>query len=167
MSARQIFNEETLISFLREKNPLGMRILVDNYSASLKSIIYSIVKNTEHSEDILQEVFIKVWKKFDQYNSEKGALFTWLAVIARNESISFLRSQKIQISDGPAVPDENIPENFSVDLELLPEVEKNILKLHYFEGYTQKEISSILSIPEGTVKTKTRYAYNRLRKFMS
>ncbi|MCP5893875.1 sigma-70 family RNA polymerase sigma factor, partial [Klebsiella pneumoniae] len=68
-------------------------LLYDMYSKSLYGIIFNLLKDKEESEDVLQEVFVKIWKNIDSYNDSKGRFFTWILNIARNSSIDRLRSK--------------------------------------------------------------------------
>ena len=174
------YTEEELVALLRSKDQQAFSYLYDHYSAALNGVICRMVDETQLSEDILQEAFIKIWNNFDHYDSTKGRLFTWMINITRNLTIDTLRSkgykQSRQISrDENSVSsyqDKNsTPERFdSIGLRkhvgnLKPE-QKSIIDLAYFSGYTQEEISKETGIPLGTVKTRMRSAILELRKML-
>jgi len=85
--------QEELIKELLKKDDKSFTLLYDNYSKSLFGVIYNLIRNTEEAEDVLQEVFVKIWKNIDSYNESKGRLYTWMLNIARNTSIDKLRSK--------------------------------------------------------------------------
>ena len=79
---------------LRNHNPKGLEILYNNYSSALYGIIHRIIKDDVIAEDVLQEIFIKIWNNINQYDKEKGRLFTWLIYICRNVTIDKLHSKE-------------------------------------------------------------------------
>ena len=90
--ASRNYNEFELIIALRNKNEQAFSYLYDNYAANLNNIILRRVNNRELSEDILQEVFIKIWNNFNNYDQSKGKLFTWMVSITKNMVIDFLHN---------------------------------------------------------------------------
>lgn len=85
--------QEELLPLLLRKEERAFTILYDMYSKSLFSIISNLIKDREEAEDVLQEVFVKIWKNIDTYNQSKGRLYTWMLNITRNTSIDKLRSK--------------------------------------------------------------------------
>lgn len=139
-----------------------------------------MVDDTQLSEDILQEAFIRIWNNFKQYDAGKGRLFTWMVNITRNLTIDTLRSkgykkqQKISQNESSVTNyhnKDNVARFDGIGLNkqlasLKPEY-KNLIDLAYFAGYTQEEISKEMGIPLGTVKTRMRSAIMELRKMMT
>ncbi len=168
--------EQNIIDYLKNQSEKGIELLYDHYSNALYGIIYKVVCKEEIANDLLQEVFIKIWSKFNSFDSEKGKLFTWMANIARNRSIDYLRSKgakyKIQnLDSNVSSVDNKSSTSINVDtIGVKEEVKKlkvehqEIIELMYFGGYTQKEVSEELDIPIGTVKTRSRLALIELRK---
>ena len=169
---------DKLILELKQKNEVAFSQIYDMYSENIFGIINTIVKDAEVAEEVLQDVFIKVWDKSDSYSNEKGRFFTWLLNISRNAAIDKVRSKayknKQKNSDF---------ENFSffikddMDLDSISDgygirkfVEKlkpvciKLIDLLFFKGYTQKEASETLDIPLGTVKSRNRSCLNSLRE---
>ena len=177
---RTIIPEEELVASLKSGDQQAMAILYDNYSAALLGVINRIVDDREAAEDILQEVFVKIWKNISSYDRSKGKLFTWLINIARNASIDSTRvkdyniKSKIQSIDN-SVRSINRQYNVSTHVDhiglrnivekLKPEYRVLVDKL-YFEGYTQEEAAEELDIPLGTIKTRIRAAISQLRELM-
>ena len=143
-------------------------------------IITRIVKNEDVAEEVLQDVFLKIWDKIDSYDSTKGKLFTWMLNIARNQAIDKTRSK--EISKGRKTDDiDNLVGRIDkadygeqkVDsigltevLVKLPEDQRFVIEKLYLEGYTQSEVAEEFNIPLGTVKTRTRMAMIELRTIL-
>jgi RNA polymerase sigma-70 factor (ECF subfamily) len=85
--------QEELIPLILKKDERAFTIMYDMYSKSLFSVISTLVKDTEDAEDLLQEVFVKIWKNIDSYNHSKGRFYTWILNISRNSAIDKLRSK--------------------------------------------------------------------------
>ena len=81
---------------LKQRQETAFSYLYDHYSGSLYAVILNIVPDRELANDLLQEVFIKIWKQIDSYDQTKGRLFTWMLNIARNASIDVVRSKNYQ-----------------------------------------------------------------------
>lgn len=137
-----------------------------------------IVKKEEFAEEILQDTFIKVWKKIEDYDASKGRFFTWMLNIARNMAIDKLRSKEFKavsktddISSFVDIGDSEYAEKHNMDhigvkdvLKKLSEEHQFLIQKMYFEGYSQSEIAEEFDIPLGTVKTRVRSAMSKLRE---
>jgi RNA polymerase sigma-70 factor (ECF subfamily) len=175
------YTEQELVLALKERNNQAFSFLYDHYAGALYSIIKQIVTdNPELANDILQEVFINIWRKIDTYDQTKGRLFTWMLNIARNASIDMLRSKGYQNSQ----KNQELPDNVykgaanqailqNVDsiglkkmLEKLRPESRVLVELAYFKGFTHEEIAEIAAIPLGTVKTRIRNALLQLREYL-
>ena len=172
--------QEILLKELLKKDDKSFTLLYDNYSKSLFGVIYNLIRNTEEAEDVLQEVFVKIWKNIDSYNESKGRLYTWMLNIARNTTIDKLRSKNFNNSQKNLSSDNfvHILEDSSratsrIDaigikefiMKLKPKCVQ-IIDLLFFKGYTQQEASDELEMPLGTVKTNNRNCMNELRKMI-
>lgn len=154
-----------------------MEILYDNYSSALFGVIHRIVGKEDTAEELLQEAFLKIWNNFAQYDATKGRLFTWMVNIGRNLAIDKVRSKDFinqsknqNIENAVFIPDPKLA--YDPDLigirEIVRKLEpeyRQIIDLLFFEGYSQSEVAEKLSIPLGTVKTRSRAAITRLRNF--
>ena len=126
---------------------------------------------------MLQEVFVKIWKNIDSYNTSKGRLYTWMLNIARNSSIDKLRSKNfnnnqknLSADNFVHLLDDNAKTINKIDAIGIKEFIKKLkpkciqlIDLLFFKGYTQQEASEELEIPLGTVKTQNRNCMNELR----
>jgi len=173
----QTYNEEELVLLLRKESREAFNYLYRQYSAVLFGVISKVVYDEQTAQDVLQDVFVKIWNNVSQYNPQKGRLYTWMINIARNAAIDKLRS-KGEIMKGKIRTGEEIVNNLERGLKteqstdaiglrkmvsgLKPEYE-TIVHLAYFKGYTLDEISKTLDVPLGTVKTRMRHAIQQLR----
>jgi RNA polymerase sigma-70 factor, ECF subfamily len=172
--------QEELVPLIINKDDRGFTIMYDMYSKSLFSVISNLIKETEEAEDVLQEVFVKIWKNIESYSESKGRLYTWMLNIARNTAIDKLRSkgynnaQKNLSSDNfvHLLDDSNKLTNRIDTIGIQEFIKKlkpkciQIIELLFFRGYTQQEASEELEIPLGTVKTQNRTCINDLRTYL-
>lgn len=170
------YQESELVLLLKQRNESAFCYLYDNYSGALYSVIISIVPDRELSNDILQEVFVKIWRQIETYDVTKGRLFTWMLNIARNASIDTLRSKNFQQRQQNKELTEHLHEaggstQTNTDkiglrriVYKLKAEHRVLVELSYFEGFTQDEISKMLNIPLGTVKTRLRTALIQLKQ---
>jgi RNA polymerase sigma-70 factor (ECF subfamily) len=169
------YSEQELVALLKEQNNDAFNYLYDHYSGALFTIINQIVPDKDTASDVLQEVFVNVWRKIGTYDETKGRLFTWMLNIARNAAIDKVRSkgyrdsQRTQtiaegesgmaMSSNPVVNDVGLKKV----LTTLNEEYRKLIDLSYFQGFTHEEIAKMLGIPLGTVKTRIRTAISQLR----
>ena len=172
--------QEELLPLLLRKEERAFTQLYDMYSKSLFSIITNLISDREEAEDVLQEVFVKIWKNIETYNQSKGRLYTWMLNITRNTAIDKLRSKgfnnsKKNLSSDNFVhllDDSNKLTNKIDSIGLREFVHKlkpkciQLIDLLFFKGFTQQEASEELEIPLGTVKTQNRMCMNDLRNFL-
>jgi len=175
------YTEQELVLALKGRDNQAFNFLYDNYAGALYSIIKQIITdNAELASDVLQEVFINIWRKIETYDQTKGRLFTWMLNIARNASIDTLRSKSYQNSQ----KNQELPDNvyksvasqttqMNVDniglkkvLEKLKAEHRVLVELAYFKGFTHEEIAEMMGIPLGTVKTRIRNALLQLREYL-
>lgn len=164
--------DHILIKKYLDGNENSLKMLIDKYISSVYNFTSRFVKNTER-EDIVQEVFIKVWKKLESFDLEKAQFKTWLFVITRNTITDYLRKRKIvffssldkeeenfgdMIEDEIILPDEAFQklqdkETLNKVINELKEEYRTVLTLHYQEDMSFKEIGEVLDKPMNTVKS--------------
>ena len=172
------YTEPELVTLLKKRSQTAFNYLYDNYSGALYGVILSILTDKELAGDVLQEVFVKIWRQIEQYDAEKGRLFTWMINISRNASIDMLRSKGYHSQKQNRELTENVysaagtvsTETDKIGLRKLVtglrDDHKVLVELAYFQGYTQDEISKLLNVPLGTVKTRLRSALLQLRDLL-
>jgi RNA polymerase sigma-70 factor (ECF subfamily) len=171
---------ETLISQFQKKDEKAFEQLYNMYSDSMHGVIYNIVRDNDLAEEVMQDVFIKVWNNAGSYNASKGRFFTWILNISRNAAIDKTRSKAFKNSG------KNLDAQFFVDIletsdnlgeqtdaigikkfvEKLAKKCTEVIELLYFKGYTQKEASETLDMPIGTIKTRNRNCIKELRQMV-
>ena len=142
--------------------------LYDRTSAKLLGIILRICRDRDQANDILQEVYVRVWKKAAQYNSAAGKPITWLAAIARNAAIDEVRRVKTPDADtggGQRVQPEDLAdrligqvawleqESLRVCLDRVESSQRTCIMLAYCEGYSREELGLQFDRPVATIKT--------------
>jgi RNA polymerase sigma factor (sigma-70 family) len=172
------YSEQELVSALRLRDEKAFAYLYDQYSGALYSVVNKVLPDKELANDVLQTVFINIWRRFDSYDPTKGRLFTWMLNIARNAAIDEMRSkgynnnrknQPLPESNevagavtGPAIQDSGL----SKVIGQLKEEWRVLLDLAYYQGFTHEEIAKVMDLPLGTVKTRIRAALIHLRTLL-
>lgn len=152
--------------------------LFNYFSPRIKSYFLQLGANAEHAEDMSQDVMSVLWHKAHLFDSSKSSLSTWLFRVARNRRIDLLRRDKsalIDINDPifippePTPPDEAIEEderdkNVRKALALLHDKHADIIRMSFFLGLSHSQISEQSGLPLGTVKSRIRVAFQKLRE---
>lgn len=167
--------EKHIVELLQERDEKAISLLYDNYANTLYGVAYKVVKDEDLAQDVVQESFVKIWKKSDSYDASKAKLFTWLFRITRNTAIDKLRSVntksdkeiQIDVSDVYNLGVNTTRPEFMDVKEHLDKIEpkyKIVLDALFFEGMTQQEASEELDIPLGTIKSRLKIGLRELRK---
>ncbi|NND79114.1 MAG: sigma-70 family RNA polymerase sigma factor [Maribacter sp.] len=167
--------EKHIVELLQERNDKAISLLYEHYGDTLYGVAKKVVRDEELAQDVLQESFVKIWKKADTYDATKAKLFTWLFRITRNTAIDKLRSvntksdKEIQmdVSDVYNLGVENIkPELIDVrdNLDKIENKYQIVLEALFFHGMTQQEASDELDIPLGTIKSRLKIGLRELKK---
>ena len=178
MSTHTPYDEQELVALLRQKDNGAFSYLYDHYAGALHGVVKQIVTDSELANDVVQEVFINIWKKIDSYDESKGRLFTWMLNIARNASIDKTRSKSFQQSARQQTLSDNDMLTYTVRpgmddyglkkvLFKLKDEQRMLIELSYYQGFTHDQIAKALNIPLGTVKTRIRSALIQLRTLLT
>lgn len=171
---------------IKAKDADALKKLYNLYHRLLFGMILSIVKKREEAEDVLQEVFVTIWEKAHTFNEKRGNVYSWLVTVTRNKAIDRIRSKGYKTQKKASVsidePDftlegdkfdplettiySNRAELVKNALDEIPENQREVLKIAYYRGMTQSEISEHLEIPLGTVKTRTRQGMIKLKNIL-
>jgi RNA polymerase sigma-70 factor (ECF subfamily) len=164
-----------LLGRVRRGDEQAMAVLYDRYSKVVYSVALRVLREPASAEDVLQDVFLGLWRRPDNFISSRGSLGGWLAVVARNRSIDALRRKR----PSEQVEEVHLASSFDVAQEAernsmmqraraiivrLPLEQRKALEMAYFDGLTHSEISEVTGDPLGTVKTRIRTALLSLRK---
>ncbi|MPZ24842.1 MAG: sigma-70 family RNA polymerase sigma factor [Dehalococcoidia bacterium] len=176
--------DELLVNALEERDPKALEALYDRYGDYVYSICLRMVRDVQLAEDLTQEVFLRVWRRPDLFDSSRGRFLTWLLSVARNRSIDERRSRgrrfkhenppslaaEEMLASAPSTQDGEDPAVLSDErvviqkaLHILPPDQRLAIQLAYFGGYTQQEIAKGLGQPLGTIKTRIRLGLQKLR----
>jgi RNA polymerase sigma-70 factor, ECF subfamily len=148
--------------------------LYGRYSRAVYSLVLRTLRDRDAGEDIVQEAFAAVWRAARSFRPERGSAVAWMFTIARNSAIDAARSRRaLAVGDPPDAPDPGPSSDAMVAaaidafrvhaaVDSLPEREREVISLAYFEGLSQSEVAARLELPLGTVKTRTRSGLARL-----
>lgn len=182
--ASDTHNSELLQIFhaLAEGDRQAMRLLYTRTSRELYSLCFSFIQNREASEDVLHEVYLKVWNRAATYDRTKGTPMAWLTRIARNSAIDWIRAQKrrpttgddrlIFVADQSETAEEMLirveqSENARQQVENLASVDADLIRSAYLRGMTYSEVANETGLPLGTVKTRIRRGLRIMRERMT
>jgi RNA polymerase sigma-70 factor, ECF subfamily len=156
--------------------------LYDRFSTLVFTLAMRMLKARSDAEDLLQEVFVQVWRQAQSYSAERGSPEAWIINIARSRAIDKIRSirrmqKSFVLTDDPAQAEssDNVESSAAESetrlamnsaLANLPDTQRKVLELAYFDGLTQSEIADRLAEPLGTVKTRMRSGIQRLREIL-
>lgn len=164
-------------------NSAAMELLYERYSRPIYSFAYRMLADRDHAEDLMQEVFLRAWRRANRFSDSRGTLISWLLSITHNMAIDEIRKKQrrpqksesrepellmgtLRDTDEP-VEDQVLTwangEAIRAALREIPDNQREVLELGYFRGMTQREISDSLDVPLGTVKTRMRLALKKLQ----
>lgn len=142
---------------------------VNTYSDTVFRVAFQYVKNRADAEDVLQEVFLTLYKKTPQFSVDDDGLKAWLIRVTINKSKDFLRANKrrraFMQNYQPTTQTNPYDEVFEA-LDKLSELDRNAIYLHYYEGYTAKEIAQILGGNERAITKRIERARKKLKVFL-
>jgi RNA polymerase sigma-70 factor (ECF subfamily) len=168
-------NDAALIACIRAGDQSAMAELYDLYGGVVYGVALRVLANTTAAEDVVQEVFLQLWRNPGAFDADRGRLAPWLAVIARNRAIDSLRKRPMEdnIDEMPISTGVNLEDEASQKLAVekvrgvmvqLPQDQRKALEMAFFEGMTHTEIAGKTGEPLGTVKTRIRTGLLALRK---
>ena len=165
----------------KKREPQAMAELYDRFGRLAYSVIRSIVRDSGIAEDLVQETFLRVWNRVQAFDSERGALGSWLLAVARNRAIDHVRSSGARLDRNAYELEEREHPALFLDMEKtifdsgqaklirnamakLNENQQKVIELAYYEGLSQTEMAERMGQPLGTVKTWVRAALKSLRE---
>jgi len=167
-------SDALLVSAIRAGDEQAMAQLYDRYSPIVYSVALRVLGDTGAAEDILQDIFMQLWRRPDSFDASRGSLPAWLAVIARNRAIDSLRKRRLETDIADVVlsvqPDltgaewSGALEKIRGALGNMPPPQRSALEMAYFEGLSHTEIAERTGEPLGTIKTRIRSGLLALRK---
>src|SRR5882757_1418361 len=174
-TADRAVGDAAMLTRIGQGDENAMEELFRRYSGPVYSVALRVLHDTGQAEDVLQEVFLQLWRNPTAFDQDRGSLGAWLMVVARNRAIDLVRRRKpsdsvddVVLASSINVADEAernvMMEKVHRALAELPSEQRKSLELAYFEGLSHTEIASRTGDPLGTVKTRIRQALITLRK---
>ena len=175
---QDLFRDAKLVSAVRSGDEQAMGQLYDLYSSLVYSVALRVLADTGAAEDVLQEVFMQLWRNPDAFDSNRGSLPAWLSVIARNRAIDSLRKRRpqadwcdvtlsIEADLADTADRRRVIEKIRNILNAMPAAQRSALEMAFFEGLTHEEIARKIGDPLGTVKTRIRTGLLALRQALA
>jgi RNA polymerase sigma-70 factor (ECF subfamily) len=174
-SAEKTISDKELVSRVRAGDQNAMGALYDRYSPLVYAVGLRVLADSAAAEDVLQEVFMQLWRNPARFDASRGSLGAWLAVISRNRAIDALRKRRyesdiedIVVSVEPDLASEadrsRAAKNVRDVLNGMHPAQRQALEMAFFEGLTHTEIAAKIGEPLGTIKTRIRAGLLALRK---
>ena len=163
------------VTAMKSGDQSALAELYDRYSSVVYAVALRVLGDTGAAEDVLQEVFLQLWKNPGAFDAARGSLGSWLAVITRNRAIDALRRRRpetdiedVIVSVAPDLAAEadhsRVAEKVRGVLGTMSKLQRSALEMAYFEGMTHSEIAEKTGEPLGTIKTRIRAGLMILRK---
>jgi len=163
------------VTAMKSGDQSALAELYDRYSSVVYAVALRVLGDTGAAEDVLQEVFLQLWRNPGAFDSARGSLGAWLAVITRNRAIDALRRRKpetdiedVIVSVAPDLAGNadrsRAAEKARSVLGTMPAPQRSALEMAYFEGMSHSEIATKTGEPLGTIKTRIRSGLIALRK---
>ena len=168
-------DDAALLDQVQRGDEHAMAALFDRYSKVVYSVALRVLRDPAAAEDVLQEIFMQIWRNPTSFIATRGSLGGWLAVVSRNRSIDALRRKRptesvddMALASNYNLADEaernSLMEKARNVIRQLPMEQKKTLEMAFFDGLTHSEIAEMTGDPLGTVKTRIRSALMTLRK---
>lgn len=175
-------SDAQLVYLLREGEKQALAILYKRYAGLVYSVAYKILQDQQEAEDLTQDIFVTFWKK-NRFDPNRGALSSFLGLLTRSRAIDKIRSGNSTenfLARWQKIFSEEASESFPLEqaslqerqeklqqaLGELPELQRRILEMNYFENLSQAKIAKALNLPLGTVKSRSRQGILQLKKLL-
>ena len=179
MAIEAVSGDPDLVLRLQRRDPQALAELYDRYGRLAYALILRVVRDGAIAEDLVQETFLRVWNRVHGFDAQRGAVKAWLLAVARNRAIDYLRSAggreysslEFEATDHPGLYGDMEKDVLASDsarrvraaMARLPQQQREVIELAYFEGLSQSEMAARMGQPLGTVKTWVRTALRTLR----
>jgi len=175
-------DDRELMMQIGDKDPAALEQLYDRYEKIVYSFAYRMVQDTMAAEEVVQELFLRVWTHSERYEASQGKLTTWMFAVTRNIAVDMLRRKSVRDRGIPvetvtlhAVADDLADTAVQVEIKSegqrvreilggLSRDQQQVIDSIYYGGMTQQEVSARYNIPLGTVKSRVRLALRQMKK---
>jgi RNA polymerase sigma-70 factor, ECF subfamily len=171
--------DAALVAVVAARGPNALEELYRRHSVAVFGVARRVTGVPEHAEEVLQEVFLRLWRNPERFDPTRGALRAFLLMDANARSIELVRrdaarrgreQKTIRLAEAPAGDDIGgelwdlvVAEHLREALDALTPMEREAIELAYYGGHTYREVATILEQPEGTVKSRIRSGLQRMR----
>ncbi len=165
-------DEAQLMQRIRQRDEHALQTLYDKCSRPVYSLALRVLGNADMAEEVVQDVLLKVWEAPEKWEPDRGALMSWLLTVTRYAAIDRLRQEQRRATTEPLEDhagklgqNENYADTLALSgaLGQLPEEQRAVIQLAYYQGLTHQDIAETTGIPLGTVKTRLRLGMQKLR----
>jgi RNA polymerase sigma-70 factor (ECF subfamily) len=182
MNGYDSLDDHQLLARVSAQEPNALDALYSRYGSAVYSLAMFMLKDTGLAEEATQDIFLNIWLKSGSFKPDRGQPKTWIMSVAHHRVIDLIRSRRrttaitvaTDSEDLERIPAANLPideqverklerERIQKSLATLPEAQREVIRMAYFDGYSQSEIAALLNQPLGTVKTRVRLAMQKLR----
>ena len=174
--------DELLMSAVQQERPEGLNELYRRHSPTIRAVIARVLHNEQSVEDLLQEVFLEVWRLANRYSPEKGKALGWIITLSRRRAIDRLRREQAysrveeryqketaqqpeawtQIQGAEYVEIEDLRRVLAGIINTLPEAQRTAVEMAFYKGMSQREISTHTGVALGTIKTRLELALRKI-----
>ena len=174
--------DDALLQRIALKDESAFALLYDRYGRSAYSLAYRILGDTHSAEDVVQDVFLNVWRSAISFDGRRGKARSWLLSMVHHRAIDVIRRHRGRLSMNPFTDVDHLGTETSgvwedvveslhrraveKALNQLPKEQRGAIKLAYFDGYTHREIAELTHQPLGTVKSRIRMGLGKLRDLL-
>jgi RNA polymerase sigma-70 factor, ECF subfamily len=175
-------SDETLMRAITDRRQLALRELYQRYGKTVKAVVVRVVHEEAEADDVLQEIFLQIWKEAENYSPKAGRPLGWVVTLARRRAIDRLRRRQAYSRAKERFESllDRHPESWSRNriaqdlvqsdlrrflarqMNLLPAFQREVIKLSFFEGRSHREIATLTRTPLGTVKTRLELGLRKL-----
>ncbi|MGK7873738.1 MAG: sigma-70 family RNA polymerase sigma factor [Xenococcaceae cyanobacterium] len=185
MTIQKSIDDISLIRRIAQQDQAALSELYDLYARVMYSVTFKMLGSVEEAEEVVLDVFSQVWRTAITYNPKRGRVDSWLFMLTRSRALDRLRSTRrqskavnvskeaaqVQSSSSGATPQENLliqerRERVMAALAQIPEEQRLVIELAYYQGMTQTEIAAQTGVSLGTVKTRIRLGLSKLRRIL-
>ena len=174
--------DEQLMAHIQERAPEALAALYDRYSGILKSLIMGVIHNDAEADDLLQEIYMEIWKQAAHYSVQKGKPLGWIGTLTRRRSIDRLRKKQAYAraeerlqNETEQQPEAWVHNTTEDDIQMsdtrrlilgvlknLPPAQREAIDLAFYHGMSQREIAAKTGIPLGTIKTRLELGLKKI-----
>ena len=174
--------DEQLMARIQEREPEALAALYDRYSGILKSLIMGVIHNDAEADDLLQEIYMEIWKQAAHYSVQKGKPLGWIVTLTRRRSIDRLRKKQAYAraeerlqNETEQQPEAWVHNSTQDDIQMsdnrrlilgvlknLPPAQREAIDLAFYHGMSQREIAAKTGIPLGTIKTRLELGLKKI-----